>query len=374
MAEKWQKTEAATPKKRREARKQGQVARSPELGSWATLLLVASALPWLGGQAAQRVDSFLAVVLFTMAHPSQHAAIAILGGALSTVVFASLPIVLICTLIGVGTAYAQVGFQFTPEALSVKVSRISPKQGFSRIFSIKGLWTLGKTAVKLSALGLLGFVVMHQLFFTVLGRQTLPLPTTLAAAGAGVFALMRDVGALALVIAVADYVFQRRTFNQDLRMSRQEIRDEMRRSDGNPELRAQARRRGRELSRMRMMAAIADADVIVTNPTHYAVAIAYDRTKDRAPRVVAKGADVMAARIRRRADECSVPIVESPLLARSLHASCEVDDPVPAALFEAVARLLAFVYSLTPTAKILSGVHRLEIADFTPPPGVALTP
>lgn len=374
MAEKWQKTEAPTPKRRKDARKQGQVARSPELGSWATLLIVASALPWLGGQAASRVVNFFDIILGTMANPSPHAAVAVLGGALATIAFASLPIVVICTLIGVGTAYAQVGFQFTPEALSVKVSRISPKTGFTRIFSIKGIWQLGKTVIKLAALGILGFVVMHQLMATLLDGVTLPLPTTLQGAGAGVFSLLRDVGALALIIAVADYAFQRRTFNQDLRMSRQEIRDEMRRSDGNPEIRAQARRRGRELSRLRMMAAIADADVIVTNPTHFAVAIAYDRQRDRAPRVVAKGADVMAARIRRRAEECSVPIVESPLLARSLHAACEVNDVVPAALFEAVARLLAFVYSLSPTAKILSGVHRLEITNFTPPPGVSLAP
>ena len=142
-------------------------------------------------------------------------------------------------------------------------------------------------------------------------------------------------------------------------MTKQEVKEENRRNDGSPEVRRALRSKARQLSRMRMMAAVATADVVVTNPTHFAVAIAYDRKKDRAPRVVAKGADVMAARIRSRAAEHRVPIVENPVLARTLHASCQVDDVVPAALYTAVARLLAFVYSLSPTAKMLGEVHRM---------------
>ena len=142
-------------------------------------------------------------------------------------------------------------------------------------------------------------------------------------------------------------------------MTKQEVKDENRRNDGSPEVRRALRSKARQLSRMRMMAAVASADVVVTNPTHFAVAIAYDRKKDRAPRVVAKGADLVAARIRRRAAEHGVPVVENPVLARTLHASCEVHDVVPTALYTAVARLLAFVYSLSPTAKLFGEVHRM---------------
>src|SRR5580700_3041277 len=144
-------------------------------------------------------------------------------------------------------------------------------------------------------------------------------------------------------------------------MTKQEVRDETRRSDGSPEVRRAIRTKARRLSKMRMMAAVATADAVVVNPTHYAVAIAYDRANDRAPRVVAKGVDVLAARIRERAVAHGVPVVENPELARTLHAVCEIDDIVPATLYTAVARLLAFVYSLSPTARALQSVHQMAV-------------
>jgi flagellar biosynthetic protein FlhB len=170
---------------------------------------------------------------------------------------------------------------------------------------------------------------------------------------------MRFIGVLALVIAGADYFFQRRTYQQKLRMTKQEVKDERRQSDGSPEVRRAMRSKARRFTRMHIMAAVANADVVVTNPTHYAVAIAYDRKNDRAPRVVAKGAGYIAAGIKEHARSCGVVIVENPPLARSLHASCEVDDIVPPRLYAAVARLLAFVYSLSPTARAFRDVHTM---------------
>jgi flagellar biosynthesis protein FlhB len=352
MADKSQRTEQPTAKHRKEVREKGKVARSPELGSWASLLAVAVLLPRLGGLAANRVDAFLRVVLNAVAHPSTSAAMGVLADGLETAALAALPIVLVCTGIGVG-------LRFTPKALTPQFSRISPKTGFKRVFSSQGVWTLGKTLGKLCILAGLGYVLLHQLMSSVLGGATLPLPTTLGIAGASTSAVLRNIGVVALLVAVADYAFQRRSYQQGLRMTKQEVKEENRRNDGSPEVRRALRSKARQLSRMRMMAAVATADVVVTNPTHFAVAIAYDRKKDRAPRVVAKGADVMAARIRSRAADHRVPIVENPVLARTLHASCQVDDVVPAALYTAVARLLAFVYSLSPTAKMLGEVHRM---------------
>jgi flagellar biosynthetic protein FlhB len=335
------------------------VARSPEIGGWASLLVVAALLPKLGGLAANRVDGFFQLVVQSVAHPSTAAAVGVLAKGLATVAIAALPIVLVCTGVGVAAAYAQVGLRFTPKALRVQFSRISPRAGFGRLFSTQGAWSLGKTLVKVCLLAGLGYTLLHHLMGSVLGGATLPLPSTLAIAGGSVWALLRDVGALALVVAGADYAFQRRTYQQGLLMTKQEVRDENRRTEGSPEVRRALRSKARRLSRMRMMAAVAAADVVVTNPTHFAVALAYDRKKDRAPRVVAKGADLVAARIRSRAAQHGVPIVESPVLARTLHSSCEVDDVVPAALYTAVARLLAFVYSLSPTARMLGDVHRM---------------
>jgi len=359
VADKSQRTERPTAKHKKEVREKGSVARSPELGSWASLLVVATLLPRLGGAAASRVDSFFQQVVQNMAHPSTNAALGVLGAGLATVAFAALPIVLLCTAIAVAISYGQVGFRFTPKALRFDVSRVSPKTGFKRIFSSQGAWAFGKTLLKFAALGLVGFALIRGLFTSVLGGDTLPLSSTLAIAGSSTESLLRDIGVLALVVAAVDYGFQRRQYQQNLRMTKQEIRDEMRRTEGSPEMQRARRSKARRLSRMRMMAAVATADAIVVNPTHYAVAIAYDRAKDRAPRVVAKGVDALAARIRERAVAHGVPIVENPELARTLHAVCEIDDIVPATLYTAVARLLAFVYSLSPTAKALRSVHQM---------------
>ena len=363
MADKSQRTEKPTAKHRKEIREKGKVARSTEIGAWASLLAVAVLLPRLGGMAASRIDSFFRDVVDTIAHPTTGAAIGVLAEGLTTAALAALPIVLVCTGIGVASSFAQVGLRFTPKALTPQFSRISPRTGFKRIFSTQGAWSLGKTVLKLGILAGLGYVLLRHLMGSELGGATLPLETTLGIAGSSTWALLRDIGVVALIVAAADYAFQRRSYQQGLRMTKQEVKDESRRNDGSPEVRRALRSKARQLSRLRMMAAVASADVVVTNPTHFAVAIAYDRKKDRAPRVVAKGADVLAARIRSRAAEHGVPVVENPLLARTLHASCQVDDVVPTALYASVARLLAFVYSLSPTAKMLGTVHRMA----TPP-------
>lgn len=359
MADKSSRTEKGTAKHRKEMREKGTVARSPEIGGWAALLVVVSMLPWMGSLAANRISGFVQDVVGAMAHPDISVAVAILGQGLMTAAFAALPILLVGSAIGIAIATAQVGLRITPKALSFRFSRISPKNGLHRLFSSQGIWTLAKTSLKITVLAFVGFGILKHLVQGVLGGATLPLQTTILATASTVLKLMRVIGALALVIAAADYFFQRRSHNQDLRMTKQEVRDERRDSDGNPEVRRALRNKARRLSRMHMMAAVARADVVVTNPTHFAVAIAYDRQKDRAPRVVAKGADFNAAAIREHARRCGVVLVENPILARALHSSCEVDDIVPPALYTAVARLLAFVYSLSPAARVYRDVHQM---------------
>jgi flagellar biosynthetic protein FlhB len=359
MADKSQRTEKPTVKHRKEMREKGSVARSAELSGWASLLVVVSLLPWAGGLAANRISAFMQSTTQAMAHPDLGGAESLLGRGLETAAFAALPILLIGGGVAVVIAIGQVGLRFTPKALRPQFSHISPKAGLSRLFSTQGVWTLGKTLLKMALLGIVGYLIMHKLLHQVLGGSTLPLATTVSATSSTVVSLMRLIGILALIVAGADYFFQRRTYEQKLRMTKQEIRDERRQSDGSPEVRRALRRKARSLSRMRMMAAVASADVVVTNPTHFAVAIAYDRQQDSAPRVVAKGADFLAASIRERARSCGVVIVENPALARSLHASCEVDDIVPPRLYASVARLLAFVYSLSPTARVFRDVHTM---------------
>lgn len=357
MADKSDRTEKPTAKHKKEKREEGSVARSAELSGWASLLVAVSLLPSFGSLAATRISAFAQNTTVAMAHPAVGTAVGLLGQGLETAAYAALPILLVVGGVAVAIAVAQVGLRFTPKAVGFKFSRISPKAGLSKLFSSQGLWTLGKTLLKMAVLAIIGYQILHSLVHAVLGDSTLPLSNTLAAASSTVVQLMRYIGVLALVIAGGDYFFARRTYQQGLRMTKQEVRDERRQSDGSPEVRRAMRSKARRFTRMHIMAAVANADVVVTNPTHFAVAIAYDRKKDRAPRVVAKGADHMAFTIREHARNCGVAIVENPPLARSLHASCEVDDIVPPQLYASVARLLAFVYSLTPTARAFRDVH-----------------
>lgn len=357
MANKSDRTEKATPKHKKEMREKGSVARSQELGGWASTLLVASLLPWLGGLAANRISAFVLVTTQTMAHPTIGGAVGLLGRGLATAAFAALPVLVTGGAFAVAIAVGQVGLRITPQALRVQVSRLSPKAGLSRMVSVEGAWTLGKTLLKMVVLAVVGYSIMHQLVMSVLGGATLPLQATLSASSSTVVNLIRLIGVLALGIAGFDYYFQRRRYQQDLRMTKQETRDEYRQSEGNPEVRRNLRSRARSISRIHMMAAVSRADVVVTNPTHFAVAIAYNRKEDRAPRVVAKGADYNATLIREHARSCGVVIVQNPPLARALHKSCEVDDVVPPTLYGAVARLLALVYSLSPSARVFREVH-----------------
>lgn len=360
MPDKSQRTEKPTEKHRREMREKGSVARSAELGGWAGLFFIASFIPSLGSSAADRISGFMGDTSQTMGHASVAGAVNLLGKGLQTAAFAALPIVLVSSVVAIAIGFAQVGIRITPKALGFKFSHISPKTGIKKIISMQGVWTLAKTMLKLAILVLLGYSILHQLMAGVLGGPTLPLMQTLSTASGSLVKMMRYIGFLALLLACADYFFQRRSYQQDLRMTKQEIRDERRESDGSPELRRELRIRARKISRMQMMAAVARADVVVTNPTHYAVAIAYSREVDLAPRVVAKGSDALALAIRDRAKGCGVTIVENPPLARTLHAACEIEDLVPPKLYGAVAQLLAFVYSLSPTAKSYAGVHKMS--------------
>lgn len=357
MPDNAQRTEKATAQHKKKARDRGEVARSTELSGWGSLLVITSLLPWLGGVAVTRVTAFMQTTANAMGHPSVEGATSILATGLQTAAFTALPIVVISCGVAVFISLAQVGLRFSPKALRFDVGRISPRAGFKRVVSPSGGWTLAKTVLKMGVLAIVGWVVLHGLLYGVLGAQTLVLQSTLAVAAESIERLFRIMGALALVLAAGDYFFQRRTHNAKMRMTKQEVKDERRQSDGSPQMRRALRSKARSISRRHLMAAVAGADVVVTNPTHFAVAIAYDRSIDRAPRVVAKGADMLARSIREHARAHGVVIVENPLLARTLYGACEIDDITPPHLYAAVARLLAFVYSLSSTARVFNQVH-----------------
>ncbi|HET9732143.1 MAG TPA: EscU/YscU/HrcU family type III secretion system export apparatus switch protein [Acidimicrobiales bacterium] len=351
MSSRQDKTEKPTPKRRREARQKGNVSRSPELVAWSALLAAGVLLPVLVRNAGGRLLQLMALAMQVVAAPTPAGAVRVLGTGLSDMVFIVVPTAVGFMVLGVVLTAAQVGLHISPKALAPQMSRLNPRQGLKRLTSGQGLWEGGKSAIKLALIAGVAFRSFTSLVNTLVAAPGVDLGGTVTATGHAILSLMRSVGMAGLALAAGDYAIQRRHWMTGLMMTKQEVKDEMRQSEGDPMNKGRIRNAQRRLSRMRMMAEVARADVVAVNPTHYAVAIRYDRSRSSAPRVVAKGTDHLALRIREIAMTNGVPVVEDPPLARALHGACEIDSEIPYHLYLAVARLLAFVYNLSPLSK-----------------------
>lgn len=351
MSNRHEKTEKPTPKRRREARREGKVARSPELTSWLSLVAAGMLLPPMVRGAGTRIMQLVAQSMQVAARPDTAGAMRILGAGLTDLLYIVVPTALgfmaLNTLVTVG----QVGLRFSPKALAPQLSRLNPRQGLKRLVSVQGLWEGAKAAIKLALVALVAWRGFVSLLNVLVSASSADLGQTVSTAAGAVLAVMRSVALAGLGLAAADYLLQRRRMMTGLMMTKQEVKDELRQADGDPHVKGRIRQAQRRLSRMRMMSEVTRADVVAVNPTHYAVAIRYDRDGSGAPRVVAKGTDHVALRIREVAAGAGVPVVEDPPLARALHGACEIDGEIPYHLYLAVARLLAFVYSLPPLAK-----------------------
>ncbi len=343
MAEdKSQKTEKPTPKRLREARKRGQIPKSVDLVQWVSFLLATYVLPWtVGGVNRVIADGFGPMVRAAStgeAPVALHAVMQMFGGtALALVPLFSL--VVAWTIAGMAV---QGGVVLTGYPLKPQWNRISPKAGFKRLVSAANLNETAKSVVRLGVLGLL----ISTAFIAAVRDQLLVGGLTLSQMTEGlvteVLSLLRLAAFAGSIVGLADYAFQRWQSTRKLRMTKQELKQEYRNSEGDPTVRNRRRSAHARLTRNMMLSAVKDARVVIVNPTHYSVALAYAGDGS-APRVVAKGTDELARRIREQANLHSVPIVESPPLARALHASVEVGDPIPDDFFEAVAIVLAFI-------------------------------
>lgn len=338
----------ASERRLQRAREEGRVARSRDFGHFAVLgtalLVAALAGPVLGREAVTMVRSALRFgpVIDLTPDATGHLFARLGGDAL--VAFG--PLMLALSMAAILASLVPGGLVLSSKPLSIDASRLSPLNGLRRIFSARGAFGLARLIVVALALAGIGswFVARSLPEFAQLAVQPLGRG---AADGAGLMAagLVALVGVLALV-AMADIPFQWFRHRAELKMSFRELKQESKESDGDPLLRARLRGRQREIASRRMLAAVPAADVVITNPTHFAVAIRYDETEMGAPRVVAKGADLMAARIRELALGAGVPTIEAPPLARALYAHVPVDAEIPAALYSAVAQVLAYVYRL----------------------------
>lgn len=350
------KTEKPTPKRLQEGRKNGQVARSPDLAAWSGVLALTFVLPGAVSGVHDAITAMLDHLPGLTAQPSIEEAMRIAGDLVSAAAVALLPMLGVLFLTAVVAGVAQGGARPYGARLKPKFSRISPAQGLKRMFGPQGAWELVKSLVKTATVGLLAWNLVSGTSALVMGSGSLPLSAIVGAIGAATLSLVRVVAVVALVIGVADYLVARRRVMKGMMMSRKDIKDEMRQSDGDPMVKGEIRRRALMMSRNRMMAAIPDADVVLVNPTHVAVALKYTPGHG-APRVVAKGRGVIAAKIRKVATESRVPMVEDIPLARALHGACEVGEEIPADLYTAVAQILAFVMGLKARGAAV-GMHR----------------
>lgn len=343
-----ERTEQPTERRLQEARRKGQVPRSRELNTLMVLLSSAAAIWILGGGAVATMADLVTAALTPnkelLTDPEQVPVF------FMQIMFAALlliaPFLLVTLLAALVGPASMGGLVFSAESLVFKLDKLDPIKGLGRIFALKGLVELVKTLLKFGLVLLAAVAIFLTVEREILGLTTMDLQVALSrSAYLLTWALLALSATLILVVSI-DVPFELWNHNKQLKMTRQEIRDEMKESDGRPEVKQRVRQLQREASQRRMMQDVPTADVVITNPTHYAVALKYDQSGRGAPRVVAKGKDLVALQIRAIATQHDVVVYEEPPLARALFASTEIGQEIPGALFLAVAKVLAYVFHL----------------------------
>jgi flagellar biosynthesis protein FlhB len=344
-----EQTEKATPKRREEARKRGQIAKSPDLAGAAVFLAGVFVLHFLAPVTFSNISISMQTILWGI-HEHQDftfqsvwlvyaralGATALMMGVLFGAVL----------LAALAVNVMQTGFLVSLKPITPSFTKINPATGIQRLFSKQVVVNFAKQLLKLGAVLVIIYTsVMANLnTFFMLGQM--PANKIIGFTGDLIFGIGWKFGFLLLILGLLDYAYERWQYEENLKMSKQEVRDEYRQSEGNPEMKGALKRRQREFARRRMMSAVPKATVVVTNPTHFAVALLWDEVKMEAPVVTAKGADLVAKRIREIAKEHGVPIMENPPLARTLYAKVELDQAIPPNMYAAVAQVIAFVFKL----------------------------
>jgi flagellar biosynthesis protein FlhB len=341
------KTEDPSARKLDQARQKGNVASSQEVSSFAILLagaiVVAAMGPYMGNRLYLAMAGYIEK---SWSIPVDRGIGAVMVDTVMDVALAIGPAVLTFMVLGALGKLVQNGPFIASEALQPDLSRLSPLAGFKRLFSLRSIVELVKGLLKMAVVGIILTLIVLPEMNRVEGLMQLEPSEIMRELHAVILQMFVGVVMVMAVIAIADLVYQRYSFTQQMRMTLQEVRDEMKQSDGDPQVRARLRQIRMERARTRMMAAVPQADVVVTNPTHYAIAMKYDGANMAAPVVVAKGVDEVAMRIREVATEHDVPIVENPPLARALFAAVEIDEQIPEEHYKAVAEVISYIYRL----------------------------
>ncbi|HEX7717503.1 MAG TPA: EscU/YscU/HrcU family type III secretion system export apparatus switch protein [Marmoricola sp.] len=350
-----EKTEKPTARRRKESRKEGQVPRTQELGGWASLLAVGIALPTLLTRELDALRDLMVSCLTLGDQATPGRALGLLGRGGQHILLTLVVLGCGVMVIGVGSALAQGGFFLATKSLKPKLSKLDPIKGAKRVFGPQALWEGAKMLLKSSFVALIAYAGIRGVMPLIGGL--VPIHTTLQVVSGQALGLIRNIAFVGLGMAAADYAIQRRRVGKQVRMSKQEVKEEHRQTEGDPMVKSAIRSRQLAAARNRMMADVPTADVILVNPTHVAVALRYEPARG-APRVVARGAGAIAARIREVGGEGRVPLVRDVPLARALYRSTKVGQEIPPELFAAVAQVLAFVLSLKARGSA-AGTHKL---------------
>lgn len=341
-----EKTEKPTPRRLEKAKEEGQVAKSQELNSAFTLLASFFTLYFLFAGIIQtlieKTSAFLS--MSTLPDINHDNAYTILIDTILFIARVSAPVMIAAAIIGAFINFVQVGPRFTTKVIQPKFSKINPVEGAKRLFSLKSLIELIKSLLKAIVIIFLTYKQIENALPELMSLSHQGIEPALVFMGALIFRIAVNIIIFLIILGVADYIYQRWEFMRNLMMTKQEIKEEYKEMEGDPQLKSQRRQIQRQMSMNRMMAAVEDADVIITNPTHIAVALKFDLESMEAPVVLAKGEGFVAKRIKDLARELEIDIVENKPLARALNATTEIGEEIPADLYQAVAEVLAFLY------------------------------
>lgn len=356
-----ERSEKATPQRMKDVRSKGKMTRSQDLTAWLGIAAAALMIPGLMSLVERAGRSQFAAIEAVIANPEPQAAVELLGLGLSSLPSTMMPLFLAVLVVVLATAALQGGIRF--KQFKLDPANLNLLSGFKRVFGFQALWQGIKALLKVCVIGLVLWSTVSSLMPLLLQAGSLPIASLLAAGWSGTSSLIRASVIAGLVLAAMDVLVVMRRNRKHTRMTRKEVTDENKRTDGDPLIKSQRRSRQMAMSRNRMMAAVADADVVIVNPTHVAVALKYEPGKS-APKLVAKGSGNIATRIREEAGTHRVPMVRDIPLARNLHTVCEIGEEIPADTYNEVARVLAFVMTLKARGSG-AGVHTVP---GTPPP------
>lgn len=343
-----ERTETATSRRIERAREEGDVPRSRELGTCALLMSAGITLWMSGGEIVNQISMMLTNSL----HFERSAAfdldrlLALVMSHMSQMLFALAPLGLVLVVVALISPALIGGWLFSAQALIPNFERMNPISGLGRMISMRSLVELVKALGKAAIVGIIAYEVMLRHYDAIVGLVSEPSKEGLHHVGLLINICFISISSGLVIITAVDVPFQLRSYANKMKMTRQEIRQEAKEANGNPQIKAKIRAQQREMARRRMMSKVPTADVVITNPTHYAVALKYVEGRMSAPIVVAKGVDMVAARIREIAAENHIPMMEAPPLARALYAHAELNTQIPEALFTAVAEVLAYVFQL----------------------------